>query len=115
MSEKIFLVLILLLSAAAVTAPASEPRHPLSQVYPVDADLNMSHQDIFNVTELDLYSGLVFSGNKIQTAGNANLILWNNVKNRIDLSQNVNTEGNNINLSGGSLTSQKEICVGNQC
>ncbi len=115
MLKKIILTTLLLLSVAAAVAPASEPRHPFSQITPVDVNLNMSRMNIFNVTEVDLYSGLVFSGNVIQTPGNADMLLWNGVENRIDIEQDVNTGGNNLNLSGGNLTSDTEVCIGDQC
>ncbi len=110
MESKILMTLLGISLVAVAAAPASEPNHPFSQIYPVDVDLNMSEKDIFNVTEVDLAGGLIFSGDWIKTPGGASLLGWNSSSTELELNNgNLDTNGNSI-VSSGS-----ELCLGDEC
>ncbi|MBC5792495.1 MAG: hypothetical protein H8Z69_00485 [Nanohaloarchaea archaeon] len=55
--------------AAFVTAPTVQ-HHPFSELFPPDQDLNFGEYDAFNLTELDLSDGSIFTGNVVRNQGN---------------------------------------------
>ncbi|PSG99963.1 MAG: hypothetical protein BRC28_01960 [Nanohaloarchaea archaeon SW_4_43_9] len=55
----IFLALFLVANVGA-----QDPRHPLSQIYPIDIDLGMEAQDIRNVSQLQLNDGVGEKGKR---------------------------------------------------
>lgn len=92
-----------ILVASIAAAASSEPRHPLSQIHPIDKELNMSDNRIFNVSQLELNdgtisgTGLVFDDFRIRDSGN-------NYYLRLDTSNTEwEIEGADLNLTGGTL------------
>lgn len=78
-----------------------DPRHPLSQVYPMDVDLNLEGQNIENLTQLRLYEdggqGLLMEGYTISDEGQAQKIVLDYQNDEWDiLNSNLNLNGNNI-------------------
>ncbi len=115
MKDKIVLVLVLIGSIISLaTAPQPEQSHNLSEINPIDVDLNMSRMDIFNVTELDLYSGLTFSGNWISAPGGQDLLGWDLVNTQLEVKNgNLSLEGNRlINIGGISTCTPTELVMG---
>ncbi|MBC5793471.1 MAG: hypothetical protein H8Z69_05575 [Nanohaloarchaea archaeon] len=103
MKAKILLAFVMVVSVVTIAAaPQPEQSHNLSEIKPIDVDFNMSRMDIFNVTELDLYSGLTFTGNWINTPGGQNLIGWDLANTQLELKNgNLSLEGNRLVNVGG--------------
>jgi hypothetical protein len=101
---------------SAVAAPA--PRHPLSQITPVDTDLDMEDYAINNLSELRLNdgsgnTGLVLDDYTIRDEGGAQELTLDYQNDEWDIqNSNLNLNGNNIigvsdlnfDSSGGSLS-----------
>ncbi|MFB6245050.1 MAG: hypothetical protein ABEJ03_01755, partial [Candidatus Nanohaloarchaea archaeon] len=95
---------IMLVSVSA--APGKEPSHPLSQINPIDIDLNMSEQDIFNVSVFSLRDGLRFEGNQIQDSGGNPVLVWNDSSSQWELRNgDLNVQYNNISAPPGKNVS----------
>ncbi|PSG98914.1 MAG: hypothetical protein BRC29_02175 [Nanohaloarchaea archaeon SW_7_43_1] len=81
---------------------AQDPRHPLSQIYPIDTDLGMEAQDIRNVSQLQLNDGigdkgLLLEGYNISGEGESQKIILDYQNDEWDIqNSNVNMNGNNI-------------------
>ena len=78
--KRLILAATAVLLVATATAQNFEPSHPLSHIHPVDVDLNMSGQRIYNVSEFETEDGLsldsyAFSEN--DGDGNAEIFVYN--------------------------------------
>lgn len=105
------LLLTLIISALIIPAFSAErePRHPLSQIHPVDTDFNMSDSRIYNLSSLELNdgtisgTGLVFDDYSIRDEGN-------NYVFRMDTtSSEFRFEGADLSLSGRKLSNVSQI------
>lgn len=107
-------------------AAAPEPRHPLSQIHPIDVDLNMSDQNIENVSQLQFNDGigekgLLLEGYTITDEGKAQKIVLDYQNDEWDiLNSNLNMNGNNITgidtlhfVSGASINGSLNTSGGN--
>ncbi|PSH01655.1 MAG: hypothetical protein BRC27_01455 [Nanohaloarchaea archaeon SW_10_44_10] len=100
-NRKIILAIFLALFLVA-NVSAQDPRHPLSQIYPIDIDLEMEAQDIRNVSQLQLNDGLgekglLLEGYNISGEGESQKIVLDYQNDEWDvLNSNVNMNGNNI-------------------
>lgn len=104
-----FLAGVLILAAAMATAPSVQ-HHPFSEIFPPDQDLNFGEYDAFNMTELDLADGLIFTGNVIRNSGNSLDVIRFLDTGSIEVpSGNIDMKGNNITSSDG------EVCIGEHC
>ncbi|MBC5793484.1 MAG: hypothetical protein H8Z69_05640 [Nanohaloarchaea archaeon] len=89
--------------AAVVSAPASGPTHPLSQISPIDVDLDMEEQDLFNISELKISHGPVFDQNAIRGSGNAPTFV------RFKSSGEIEFPGGRLDLRGNGLENISSI------
>jgi len=100
-NRKVILAIFLALFLVA-NVGAQDPRHPLSQIYPIDIDLGMEAQDISNVSQLQLNDGvggkgLLLEGYSISGEGESQKIVLDYQNDEWDiLNSNVNMNGNNI-------------------
>lgn len=95
--------LILLAAAVALTGAASAqsftPSHPLSHIHPVDVDLNMSNQEIYNVSEFSIRDGLTFNGRTIyepDADGAAPILEWEEANESLEVYSDIDLNNNNI-------------------
>jgi hypothetical protein len=121
--------IIILATVCAILASASaapDPRHPLSQIYPIDVDLEMENQDIENLSQLQFNNGvgqqgLLLEGYTISDEGEAQKIVLDYQNDEWDiLNSNINMNGNNITnidtlhfVSGASINGSLNTSGGN--
>jgi len=91
---------VLLTGMTAAQYP--DQNHPLSEIYPVDKDFNVSDQDIFNVSEIRMNNGipgtgLVINDFRIRDDNNVNILELDKAENEWII------EGADLNLSGNQL------------
>jgi len=91
---------MLLISVSA--APQPDQSHNLSEIRPIDIDLNMSEQDIFNVSQFQLDNGFILEGNAVRNQGNSQDII------RLKDSGNVGVPNGDIKLSSGNALILKD-------
>ncbi len=104
------IALLAIFLAALATAPTVQ-HHPFSQIFPSDQDLNFGEYDAFNMTEVNLANGAIFTGNVVRNAGRSiDIIRYLNTGNVEIPNGNLDLKGNNITSSSGG-----EICVGEYC
>ena len=128
-------ITIILVAGTLATAPAPSQSHPLSEIFPIDQDLNMSNKEVENVSKLKLNSGseptgLMLENLTIGTEGGSNTIeldynkdIWNIVGSNLDLNGNnltagtIKTKDGNLNVTDNNITATKGtvMCIGNQC
>jgi len=90
------ITILVLLAVSIVAAPSNDPNHPLSQINPIDQDLNFSEKSIFNISQLQLSDGVIIEGNKIRNQGNSRDLL------QIKDSGGIDIPRGNLSLTGGS-------------
>ena len=83
------------------SAPSATPSHPLSHINPIDVDLNMSGQRIYNVSNVAIQDGLNITEDGIAPGGYSdigyNALEWNNTALRWEV------QGANVSLNNNEL------------
>jgi hypothetical protein len=108
-------VAVLSLSAVAPQPPQS---HPLSEIVPVDTDLNMSNYNIENVSSVRLNSGIgnpgfLVSGFTITHPGDAQELVLDYQNDEWDIiSSNLNLNSNNISQISFLNPGASDLSVG---
>jgi len=88
------MVLFLGIFISLAAAPQPDQSHDLSEIKPIDIDLNMSSQDIFNISELKLKDGIILKQNAVRNAGNSQDLL------RLQNSGKIVIPNGNLDLNG---------------
>jgi hypothetical protein len=111
--SKSLLLALLIFFTSITIAPAPPQSHPLSEIAPVDTDLNMSNYRVENVSQLQLNDGigskgLLLEGYSISGEGQAQeLVLdyqndeWDIENSDLNLNDNIITGVNQINAENG--------------
>lgn len=93
-------ILTVFLLVGSVTAPQPDQSHNLSEIHPIDVNLNMSDRSIFNVSEFKVRDGLQLNGLTVEDDGDIDILRWDTNNNEWDLpSSNVDA----LNLNGNSI------------
>ena len=88
-----------LVLAAASLASTAQPgqSHNLSEIDPVDVDLNMSDYGVFNASQYELRNGLNFSGYSVYDQGNVEILRYDEENSEWDI------KNSGLDLEGGVL------------
>lgn len=100
--------LILIAASLASTAQPGQS-HNLSEIDPIDVDLNMSNYGVYNASHLELKDGLNFSGYTVYDQGNVEILNYD------DTNSEWKVKNSDLNLSGNNITSGSEVCLGDEC
>ncbi len=102
------LILAFLVAPAMAASPTQS--HPLSEVRPMDIDLNMSGQDIFNVTELRMQDGFLVTRYEFRDDTNTRVLAFNTSEDRWEVvNSDLDLNDNNIENFFSSSCSGDDI------
>lgn len=107
MRKYLALVSLSVLMVSSASAQGMEPSHPLSQIHPIDVPLNMSEEQVINVSRFSLENGLSMEGREIRDQGGMNILIWNSsaekwevVNGDVDLNNNTLENPDQISTDG---------------
>jgi hypothetical protein len=117
-SKIILLVLTVIALSLSAVAPQPPQSHPLSEIAPIDTDLNMSNNMVKNISELQLNNGIGSTGFLIQGftlthPGQAQELVLDYQNDEWDImSSNLNMNSNNVSAVDFINPGASELLVG---